>query len=59
MIVEEQLNRTEFQSGSINVGTMFREDQSEAVTQGMGEIRAQGGSIRDKTFKALANKTNQ
>ena len=38
---------------------MFREDQSETVTQGVGELKSKGRSIRDQTFKALANKTNQ
>ena len=41
-----------FKSGSINVGTMFREDQSETVTQGKK-------SLRDRAMKSLANKTNQ
>ena len=45
-----------FKSGSINVGTMFREDQSENVTQGIGENKK---SLRDRTMKSLANKTNQ
>ena len=47
VIVEEQLKTTGFQSGSINVGTMFREDQSETVTQGVGEIKSRGRSVRD------------
>ena len=47
MIVEEQLKTTGFQSGSINVGTMFREDQSETVTQGVGDIKSRGRSVKD------------
>ena len=55
VIVEEQMNKTGFQSGSINVGTMFREDQSEAVMQSRGDTKPTSSSLRDRTFKAQAN----